>query len=1035
LPISHLAAFFLLRFRYPANPAIYSQIRKILMRPQKSIIETTGSVPQPQLLDGKNSPHLRPKTLNYFLSPILFFIGGRNSPIFRPANPHFYPLWRTIKSIRTKVPEMRIHLLSRPLLAIAIALCLASAQTTPQAAARLDPNAQPIDADRGAAGLTRALTTLRTRASMLMITAHPDDEDGGMLAAETRGRGARGSLLTLTRGEGGQNAMSIDMYDELGLLRTQELLQADRYYGVDQYWGSVIDYGFSKTREEAIEKWGYERVLSDVVRVVRMTRPLVITSSFVGAPTDGHGNHQVSGQMAQEAFNAAADPNRFPEQIREGLRPWAPAKVYARVPFFAPTKDNTIYDYATDKYVPIRFHNYVDNSWINERPATNLELQEGVFDPTVGLTYLQIGRTGWGFQKSQNGGNTTPPEGLYTATYHRYGSRVDGAAKDASFYDGIDISLAGIASLAQGDTAFLQRGLEKISHLAGEAADKYRPASPSQIAPLLADGLKATRDLLAEVNASHLANPGKSDVAFELKVKEEQFEKALALALEVSFDAVVAPGKEPDNRFGGAQAITFSIAIPGQKFFVQTSLHNEGPQNIVVEEIGVFPSDGKSWVIKADKPAAPSLSAASESKLKFAVAAPEDATLTKAYFTRPNQEQPYYNLVDERFRNLSLAPYPLNAAARLSFNGVPFTLRRVVAANQRIEGIGIAEDPLLVAPAISVSVTPSAGAVPLTSTSFTFSCALRSNVKGPAKGSVRLRLPPGWDSSPVEAPFSFARDGDSETMTFQVTPHSLKAGNYEIRAVANYAGKNYEEGFRMVGYPGLRPYPSYHPATYKAVGVDVKTAQDLHVGFLPGTGDDVPRALEDLGVQLQTLSAADIETGDLSHFDAIVLGVRAYAVRPELRSANGRLLSYVSNGGVLIVQYNVQNFDPNYGPYPLTVGNAPRVVDEASQVKILDPQNPLFTWPNKITAADFDGWEEERGHGFLQKWDEHYSALVETHDPDQDPQKGGLLVTRYGKGIYVYDAFALHRQLPAGVPGAYRILANLVSLAKNPGWR
>jgi hypothetical protein len=215
----------------------------------------------------------------------------------------------------------------------------------------------------------------------------------------------------------------------------------------------------------------------------------------------------------------------------------------------------------------------------------------------------------------------------------------------------------------------------------------------------------------------------------------------------------------------------------------------------------------------------------------------------------------------------------------------------------------------------------------------------------------------------------------------------------------------------------------------------VKTAADLHVGFLPGTGDDVPRALEDLGVQLQTLTADDIEHGDLARFDAIVLGVRAYAVRPELRSANSRLLHYVSNGGVLIVQYNQQNFASDAGPYSLTIGNAPRVVDETAPVRILEPQNPLFNWPNKITAADFDGWEEERGHGFMQKWDDHYQSLVETHDPEQDPQKGGLLLTRFGKGVYVYNAFALHRQLPAGVPGAYRILANLISLGKNPGWR
>ena len=930
-------------------------------------------------------------------------------------------------------------LLSLNVSVILVATCLATtvlwpraSAETPQDAARIDPSVQPVGPDCGAAGLSRALAAIRTRASMLMIVAHPDDEDGGMLASETRGRGTRGALLTLTRGEGGQNAMSVDMYDELGLVRTQELLQADRYYGVDQYWGTVIDYGFSKTREEALEKWGYERVLSDAVRVVRMTRPLILTSSFAGAPTDGHGNHQVAGQMAQEAFVAAADPNRFPEQIREGLRPWAALKVYARVPFFAPTKDNTIYDYATDKYVPIRFRNYVDRTWIDERPATNLQVPEGRFDPAAGLTYLQIGRTGWGFEKSQNGGGTTPPEGLYSAAYHRYGSRVDSSSKDNSFYDGIDISVTGIAALAKGDTAFLKQGLERISKIADEACDKYRPGNPSQIAPLLADALKATRELLSEVQASNLPEPGKSDVAFELNAKQSQFEKALALALEVSFDAVVAPETAPDNRFGGGQAITFTIAIPGQKFFVQTSLHNNGSRDIAVEKLGVTATDGKDWGIKADKPAAAALAAGTESSLKFAVAAPEDALPTKAYFTRPNREQPYYNLTDERFRNLSLAPYPLIATVHLSFNDVVFSMHRVVAANQRLEGIGIVQDPLIVAPAISVSVTPSAGAIPLNAKSFAFSCGLRSNVKGPAKGSVRLRLPAGWSSSPEEAPFSFAHDSDSATLTFQVTPHSLQAGNYEIRAIANYDGKMYGEGFRLVGYSGLRPYPSYHPAAYKAAAVDVQTAPNLHVGFLPGTGDDVPRALEDLGLQPQILSAIDIETADLSHFDAIILGVRAYAVRPELRSANSRLLSYVNNGGVLIVQYNQQNFDRDYGPYPFSLGNAPRVVDEAAPVKILSPQNPLFTWPNKITTADFDGWEEERGHGFLQKWDDRYQALVETHDPEQEPQKGGLLLTRYGKGVYVYNAFALYRQLPSGVPGAYRILANLISLGKNP---
>ncbi len=375
--------------------------------------------------------------------------------------------------------------------------------------AQVDPNAMHINLDRGAPGLSRMLAALRTRASMLMITAHPDDEDGGLLTYQTRGLGARAALLTLTRGEGGQNAMSMDMYDAMGLLRTEELLASDRYYGVNQYWGRAIDYGFSKTREEALEKWGYERTLSDVVRVVRMTRPLVITSVFIGAPTDGHGNHQVSGQMAQEAFVAAGDPRRFPEQIREGLRPWQPLKVYARVPFFQPTKDKTIYDYATDQYVPIRFFDYISEKWSNEKPPANIGVAEGAMDPAAGYTFLQMGREGWGYQKSQNGGGTIPQPTLTTNEYHRYASQVSVPDKETSMYEGIDVSLTGIASLATGDTAFLKAGLDRISKCADETYSSYRPDKPSTVAPMLAYGLNLTRELLRQVNLSSLAEPGK----------------------------------------------------------------------------------------------------------------------------------------------------------------------------------------------------------------------------------------------------------------------------------------------------------------------------------------------------------------------------------------------------------------------------------------------------------------------------------------------------------------------------------------------
>ncbi len=921
--------------------------------------------------------------------------------------------------------------------ALAAAIWAASTnQPSAVALATLDPNAMPIDLDRGAAGLARCLLELHTRASILMVTAHPDDEDGGMLAYEARYIGARAALLTLNRGEGGQNAMSTDFYDALGLVRTQELLQSDRFYGVEQFWGTVIDYGFSKTREEALQKWGYERVLSDTVRVVRMTRPLVVTSVFVGAPTDGHGNHQVAGQMAQEVFNAAGDPNRFPEQVRAGLRPWKPLKVYARVPFFAPTKDNKIYDYATDQYVAIRFYDYANKTWINQTPATNVTVPEGTQNPAAGLTASQIGREGWGYQKSQNGGGTTPPPSLYSAPYHRYGSRVEAKENEQSFYDGIDVSLKGIASLATGgDTAFLSEKLAALAECVEQAIDQYRPGKPAAIAPGLAAGLKLTQALLEQVRASALSEPGKSDIEFELQKKVEQFEKALTLALGISFQATVIPDKEPTGpfaAFGGAPA-TFTIAIPGQHFTVQTHLLNSGPEPLRIEDVRVAASDGKDWKISGGTANAADLASEKELKQKFQVAVPDDAAAVKPYFQRPDEEQPYYNLTDERFRNLSLAPYPLFASARVEFQNVAWDLRQVVETNSRVDNIGIMQNPLLIEPAISVSISPAAGAVPLGSASFAFTCTLHSNVKGPAKGILRLTLPAGWHSDPGDYPFSFSRDGDGGSFSFKIAPGSIEPKRYEIRAIADYDGKHYAEGYRLVGYTGLRPYPYFRPARYEATGVDVKTAPGLHLAFFPGTGDDLPQGLEDLGLHVTTLSGEVLANGDLSGFDAIILGVRAYSVRPELRAFNGRLLDYVKHGGVLIVQYNLQNFDDDYGPYPFSLGSNPqKVVDENSKVQVIDPASPVLNWPNKITEADFKGWQEERGHGFLKTFDPPYKPLFEMHDPGQQPQKGGMLLARYGKGFYIYDALALYRQLPAGVPGAYRILANLVSIGKNP---
>jgi len=902
-------------------------------------------------------------------------------------------------------------------------------------AAQANPNAHKIAVNRGAAELWQTLRKLHTRASLILFTAHPDDEDGGMLTYESRDVGADTTLYTLNRGEGGQNVMSSDFWDQLGLVRTQELLASDRYYGVHQYFSRVADFGFSKTKKESMRKWGYDRVLYDSVRVVRMVRPLVVTSVFSANVSDGHGQHQVAGQMAQEVYKAAADPNVFPDQIRVGLRPWAPLKMYVRLPF-APVTDKGVYDYATGHWAPARFRNFITDSWIEGRPSPTVEIPEGKFDATRGLSYIQIARRGLNQQKSQNGGIGIPPAGPDFTGYHLYASRVPSTPKGAGFFAGIDVTLAGIADYAPAaQRGWIRNRLLSINALVEKAMQNYRVDAPQTIAPYLAAGLIQTEALMREIQQKPLPEDARYNMLHELATKRRQFNMALAEGLGVSLSAVVSPNMSSrTGPFYRGPRETFQAAIPGQRFDVKVHLANQGADGIELKDVRLKTNPDTDWTLTRIGANVESLPGGHAADVGFTVGVPDDAAITKPYFTRPNLEQPYYNILNPAYLNLPLMPYPLSAEATFTYRGADVTLSQVVQTVHRITGLGPILNPLIVAPAISVWVSPRAGIVPLTSKSVKIPVLIHSDVKGPAHGTVSLQLPAGWVSRPGAADFTTQGDGDEQSIDFQVIPKHLAEKPYRIIAEAHYKGHRYRSGFTMVGYRGLRPYPYYRDASYRTTGVDLRLPSGLKVGYITGTGDKVPGALEDIGIDVSFLSSQDIAAGNLDRFNAIVLGVRAYAVRSELKTYNSRLLDYVHDGGTLIVQYNTPEYDHNYGPYPYRLGNNPeKVIDERSKVDLLLPNNRALTWPNKITTHDFDGWVEERGHDFMGSWDPRYQALTETHDPGQTPQKGGLLIARYGKGFYVYDAYALYRQLPAGVPGAYRIFANLLSLSSNPG--
>jgi LmbE family N-acetylglucosaminyl deacetylase len=884
----------------------------------------------------------------------------------------------------------------------------------------------------------------------MLIVAHPDDEDGGMLTYLSRGQGARVAMLTLTRGEGGQNLMSADFDDALGLIRTQELLAADRYMAVDQFFGTEVDFGFSKSKEEAFAKWTHQRVLYDAVRAVRLYRPLVIGSVFIGGPSDGHGHHQVSGEIAQEVFNAAGDPTVFPDQIAAGLQPWQPLKVYARVPF-ARVDAQGIFDSATGQYTPARFTNYVTGKVTNTVPLANVIIPEGTPDPLLGgLSYVQFARQGLALQKTQIGNNTRQAgPGRADVAYHRYGSHVLGAdgkpqpdgdndGIDPSVFTGIDTSIEGIATLIPNAPTSLRASLRAMDESIANAQHAFDPAHPEACAPSLREAL-VVLDLLIKDSASINASAAqKASLLHELRIKRVQLNNALILSLGVSFQAMLSDSAAAQNIPTTQNMLSVDL---------KTSYIGPATSNVRIDSVAVNAPAGFS-ATKA--PSTSKLDALAPNIATLNLNAPHGLPPTRPYFTRPNTEQPTYDIADQSLRNAPTAPAPFIATATLKDNGVPLTIKAAVAT---VPADATPSQPIVIVPPDSVTFSRPNGIFPIdqkqpdiwveSRTPVGRCLSYSSDIIPPEcqkyadESEVKLKFPADWRVEEPTTEALIAKDGMlTQYIPFDTIPPHLTAGeSIGATAVAAWMGHEYSEGYRTVGYPGLPTSNYFTPAIYRTTVVDVHVPPRLRVGYIKGTGDEVPAYLHDLGVIPTSLSLSELTPDILARYDAVILGVRAYAAHPELAGPGSRaLLDYASNGGVVLTQYMTARFGDAEAPFPISVPGDPahNVVDEAQPVTLLAPDSPLLTWPNRITPADFDHWVEERGHGFAANWSPQFTPLLEVHDPGQPPQQGGLLVAHTGKGLYIYCALALYRQLPEGVPGAYRLLANLISAAKNP---
>ncbi len=870
-----------------------------------------------------------------------------------------------------------------------------------------------IPQDQGAKGLQLALLRLGTTARLMQTVAHPDDEDGGVLTLEARGHGVSTLLMTLNRGEGGQNKIGSNLSDVLGVLRAEELLASDQYYGVQERFSRVADFGFSKSPDETFEKWGgHDVALADMVRVVRTFRPDVLVARFSGTERDGHGHHQASSLLTREAFRAAADPKKFPDQIAQGLEPWQARKLY--IGNICPWGSTTC----------------PDENW-------TVKLNTGETNRTLGMSYVQFAMGGLRHQLSQGAAGWTVEPGDRFSFYKLVDSVLPATKKNVhekDFFDGIDTSLPGLAAQL-GDQEPKVPGLRKeLTGISAKVAEAARAASadPSSAAASLAAVVVELDAASTQASKSTLTDQVKQDLLTRLREKQQQAETALNLALNISLAAdivtsIAATAQVPTE----AEALT--TVSPGQEFLIRLKLHNGSKAPLSIEAVKLEVPSG--WNTISGKTRPEKVKPAEDLIVNFRLQVPKDAAYTRPYWHRDDPDREAVNHIDnEEYATLPFPSPALRARVAYSISEGSVHARNGITSVVETPFVDAAgkerSRPLAVVPAFSVMLEPGTQVISThNGSTSTVTVGVTSNWTHEAGGVLKLELPEGWRSEPTQLAVNFGHRGEKQDFRFNVFPAGLQEGRAVVRAVLESDGEKYSEGYTLVTREDLGSFYYYQPARQRVSIVDVQVPQDLKVGYIMGAGDDIPAVLRQVGMNVTLIPAEKLASEDLSPYGTIVLGIRCYDTHKEVVANNKKLLDYVSAGGTLVVQYNtgVGEFNSgHFAPYSAQLSRA-RVSVEEAPVDVLVPEDGIFHYPNAITKRDFDGWVQERGLYFMDQWDEHYKPLLACHDPGEQPQKGGLLETRYGKGTYIYTGYAFFRQLPAGVPGAVRLYVNLLS--------
>ncbi|PRY16521.1 GlcNAc-PI de-N-acetylase [Pontibacter ummariensis] len=799
----------------------------------------------------------------------------------------------------------------------------------------------------------QGLKKLNVLGSALYVAAHPDDENTRLIAYLSNEKLYNTGYLAVTRGDGGQNLIGPEIREELGLIRTQELLQARRTDGGRQFFTRANDFGYSKDPEETFTIWDKEQVLADMVYVIRKFRPDVMITRFPPDERAGHGHHTASAILAEEAFTAAADPKRFPEQLKY-VDVWQPKRLLWNTGVWS----------------------FKSQEEFEKHGKELLKVDVGGYNPLLGKSYGEIAAESRSMHKSQGFGATGA-----RGTSIEYLQHTKGDKAEASLFEGIPTSWSRV------------KGGEKVGKLIQKAIDTYRPAEPAAVVPTL---ITAKKEL------------DKLPDSYWKRVKQEELQDVMQAAMGLYLEVTA-------NDFA---------ATPGQPVKLNVEAINRSAVPVTLRKVRYSFSSADTTLNKPLQNNEP---------IKYSATRvlPNGSESSQPYWLRRKGTLGMFAVESQQEVGMPENAPAVQATFDLTVAGEPLQVKVPVVYKRTDPVEGEVYRPFVITPPVFVNVAEHV---------YVFASQEPKQVqvlvkagKANLNGTLKLQLPQGWRSVPAAVPFTLPTKGAELPVTFTVYPPQEQQ-EAELKAVAVVEGKEYQHGLKVISYSHIPAQVTFPDATAKIVKLDLQK-KGQKIGYLMGAGDDIPTSLQQIGYDVTLLQDEDMRLNKLQQFDAIILGVRAYNTVDRLKFYQPTLLEYVKQGGNLIVQYNTNHslVLPNVGPYPLQLSRD-RVTVEDAEVRFLEPNHPVLNTPNKITRKDFEGWVQERGLYFPNEWSEEYQAILSSNDPGEPARKGGLLVAPYGKGNYIYTGYSWFRELPAGVPGAYRLFANLISLGKNtPG--